>query len=81
MNTRWEGDYLQTKETGLLEKKKNLLPPWPWNSSQQSYERINFSCLRNPVIGILLWQLKLTNAVRIVDIAEGEAKGWNQGGP
>ena len=62
-------------------KEAKLAATLTLDSSLQSYERINFSCLSNPVFGILLWQLKLTSAVRIVGVSEGGEEGWNQGGP
>ena len=37
------------------------LTPWPWTSSLQNCEKINFCCLNHSVSGILLWQPKQTN--------------------
>ena len=46
-------------------RRLTLRSPWSWTSSLQTWEKINFCCLKPPVHGTLLWQHWQTNTITL----------------
>ena len=53
--------WLSASQQESSSQKSTLTPPWPWSSSLQNSEEINFCCLNHPAWGTLWWQPELTN--------------------
>lgn len=53
-----------------------LPAPWPWTSHSQKFEKINFRCLRHPVRDILLWQLRQTNSLVPISLANKRIRNF-----
>ena len=53
--------WLSASQQESSSQKSTLTPPWPWSSSLQNSEEINFCCFNHPAWGTLWWQPELTN--------------------